>query len=56
MHFKNIIIITLNFKAKYTVNDAISDLKEAFENKLLINTFTNDNFFNIKKMQSINLK
>ncbi len=46
----------LNFKPQFTVNDAIRDLKNAFEKKMLINTFTNDNFFNIKKMQSVKLK
>ena len=46
----------LGFETKLTVEDAILDLKEAFEKKLLINTFNNENFFNIKKMQSINLK
>ncbi len=46
----------LNFKPQYTVNDAINQLKNAFEKKILINTFTNDNYFNIKKMQSVKLK
>ena len=45
----------LNFKTKFTINDAIKDLKDAFDNKKLINTFEDINFFNIKKMQSINL-
>ena len=46
----------LNFNTKYTVKDAVSDLKNAFEKKSLINTFNDDFFFNIKRMQSINLK
>ncbi len=46
----------LNFKPQYTVNDAINQLKNAFEKKILINTFTNHNYFNIKKMQTIKLK
>ena len=45
----------LNFKTKFTINDAIKDLKDAFDNKKLINTFEDINFFNIKKMQSIHL-
>ena len=45
----------LNFKTKFTINDAIKDLKDAFDNKKLINTFEDINFFNIKKMQSIKL-
>jgi nucleoside-diphosphate-sugar epimerase len=46
----------LNFETKYTIKDAVSDLKEAFEKKLLNNTFDNEFFFNIKRMNSINLK
>ena len=46
----------LNFNTKYTVKDAVSDLKNAFEKKSLINTFNDEFFFNIKRMQSINLK
>jgi nucleoside-diphosphate-sugar epimerase len=45
----------LNFKTKFTVRDAVSDLQDAFKNKLLTNTFNNENYFNIKRMQSINL-
>jgi len=46
----------LGFKNNFTIIDAIKDLKFAFENKKLINTFDNINFFNIKKIQSIKLK
>jgi nucleoside-diphosphate-sugar epimerase len=46
----------LNFNTKYTVKDAVSDLKNAFEKKHLINTFNNEFFFNIKRMNNINLK
>ena len=46
----------LNFETKYTIKDAVSDLKEAFEKKLLNKTFDNEFFFNIKRMNSINLK
>jgi nucleoside-diphosphate-sugar epimerase len=46
----------LGFETKLTIEDAVLDLQEAFEKKLLTNTFNNENFFNIKKMQSINLK
>ena len=46
----------LNFNTKYTVKDAVSDLKNAFEKKDLLNTFNDEFFFNIKRMQSINLK
>ncbi len=46
----------LKFKTKYDIEDAIFSLKEAFEKKVLINTFDNDDYFNIKKMQSLNLE
>ena len=34
----------------------LKDLKNAFETGLLIDTFNNENYFNIKRMQSIKLK
>ncbi len=46
----------LNFNTKYSVKDAVLDLKNAFENKILTNTFNNEFFFNIKRMNNINLK
>ncbi len=45
----------LNFEYKFSINDGIKDLIFAFENKILLDTFNNPNFFNIKKMQEINL-
>ena len=39
----------LNFKTKFTVRDAVSDLQDAFKNKLLTNTFNNENYSNIKR-------
>tara|TARA_A100001388_G_C28774992_1_gene506735 strand:+ start:6113 stop:7090 length:978 start_codon:yes stop_codon:yes gene_type:complete len=46
----------LGFKNKFTIINAIEDLKAAFETKKIVNTFDDINFFNIKKMQKINLK
>ena len=46
----------LGFETKYSVKDAVLDLKNAFEKKLLINTFKDELFFNIKRMNNINLK
>lgn len=46
----------LNFEAKFTIQDAIKDLKEAFDKKKLKNSLTDSKYFNIKKMQEINLK
>ena len=45
----------LGFETKYTVKDAVLDLKEAFEKKLLPNSLTDEKYFNIKRMQSIKL-
>jgi nucleoside-diphosphate-sugar epimerase len=47
---------TLGFSTKYSVKDAVLDLKVAFEKKFLINTFDNEFFYNIKRMNNINLK
>jgi len=46
----------LGFESKYTIKNAIEDLKKAFEKKWLHNTLTNEDYFNIAKMQKINLK
>ena len=46
----------LGFQTKHTVKDAVSDLKKAFEEKLLVNTFKDELFFNIKRMNNIRLK
>ncbi len=46
----------LNFEAKFTIHDAIKDLKEAFEQKKLTNSLEDPKYFNIKKMQEIKLK
>ena len=46
----------LGFVANFSILNAIEDLKCVFEKKLLSDCLTNENYFNIKKMQSINLK
>lgn len=46
----------LNFEAEFTIQDAIKDLKDAFDKKKLINSLEDPKYFNIKKMQEINLK
>ena len=46
----------LNFHAKFTIEDAVKDLKYAFDKKLLKNTLTDDLYFNIKRMNNLNLK
>lgn len=46
----------LNFKAKFTIVDAVRDLKNAFENKKLTNSIENDLYFNIKRMSKLKIK
>ena len=46
----------LGFKTIKTIDDAIKDLKKAFEKKIFKDTLNNENFFNIKKMNNLNLK
>ena len=49
------ILDVLGFKPTYSIEEAVIDLKEAFEKELLINPLENKKYFNIKIMQSINL-
>ena len=46
----------LEFKPKFSISDAVIDLKSAFEKGLLLNSLTNEKYFNIKRMRSIKLK
>ena len=46
----------LGFDTKHTIKDAVLDLKNAFEKRLLSNTFNDEFFFNIKRMNNINLR
>lgn len=46
----------LNFQPVKSIDDAVKELINAFNKNTLVDTFNNDNFFNIKKMQNINLK
>ena len=46
----------LGFVTNFSILNAIEDLKHAFEKKFLSDCLINENYFNIKKMQSINLK
>ena len=45
----------LGFETNFTIKDAVEDLKNCFEKKILNNTFENELFFNIKRMNNINL-
>ncbi len=46
----------LNFVFEYSVDDAIKHLLHAFDKDLLLNSLTDEKYFNIKKMQKVNLK
>ena len=46
----------LGFVPKYTIENAIKELTNAFKNNLLTDTLNNEKYFNIKRMQSINLE
>lgn len=46
----------LSFEPQYTIKDAIEGLKEAFQEGKLKDPLNNEMYFNIKRMQSINLR
>ena len=46
----------LGFESINTISDAVNDLKLAFKKGLLPNSLTDEKYFNIKMMQSLNLK
>ncbi len=46
----------LNFDSKFTIEDAVKDLQNAFKKNLLPNSLTDEKYFNIKRMKSIKLK
>ena len=46
----------LGFYTQKTIEDAVKDLKEAFDKKILNDTLTDEKYFNIKRMNSINLE
>ena len=46
----------LGFDSVSTISEAINDLKLAFKKGLLPNSLTDEKYFNIKMMQSLNLK
>lgn len=52
----NKIRVDLNFECKRSIEQAVKDLKKSFELGLLPNSLNDEKYFNLKKMQSINLK
>ena len=45
----------LGFVPNFTIQDAVVDIKRAFEKKLFKDPLSNEMYFNIKRMKSINL-
>lgn len=45
----------LGFQSQFTIEDAVTDLRNAFEERLLNDPLENEMYFNIKRMQSISL-
>lgn len=50
------ILDELGFRATRTIADAVRDLKDAFDAGLLPGSLTDERYFNIKRMQSIDLQ
>ena len=46
----------LGYSPKHTIEDAVIDLKRAFEKNLIPNSFEDPKYFNVKLMQLIDLK
>jgi len=46
----------LKFRCRYSIDDAIVELKKSFENKLLRNTLKNPKFYNINVMKNYKFK
>lgn len=46
----------LGFKANRSIKQAVEDLKKAFQKGLLSDSLNNEMYFNIKRMQNINLR
>lgn len=46
----------LGFEPQHSIRDAVVDMKRAFETGLLPNSLTDERYFNIRRMQSANLR
>lgn len=46
----------LGFEAQHTIREAIEDLRDAFDQGKLPNSLTDDIYFNVKRMQNINIR
>ena len=48
--------MTTRYKPKRTVEDAILELIDAFDNNLIPNSFDNNIYYNVKRLQEISAK
>ena len=46
----------LNFQPKHSIEDAITELCDAFKNGKIINSFENDIYFNVKRLKNLEIK
>ncbi len=46
----------INFSPKFSIDDAVKDISNAFKNNKYKDSMNNEMYFNIKRMKSINLK
>jgi len=46
----------LGFEAKRSLEDAVRDLQKAFHANLIPNSMTDDRYYNIRRMQRLNLR
>ena len=46
----------IGFEPKHSIEDAVRDLKNAFEAGKIPNSFEDERYFNVKLMQNINLQ
>lgn len=46
----------LDFEAQHTIREAVEDLKDAFDKGLLPDSLENERYYNIKRMQNINIR
>jgi nucleoside-diphosphate-sugar epimerase len=45
----------LGFKPRFTIEDAVRDMTKAFRDGLLPNPFDDENYFNVRKLKSLNV-
>ncbi len=46
----------IGFVARHSIEEAVKDLKEAYQKNLISNSMNNDIYYNVKLMQKVNLK